>query len=286
MAEGFIDRFRSICGGSRVLSLLTGVNIAVGVTSWIIIMIMGLLQAGVPPLSGWMALPSDVVTFLHRPWTLLTYMVTHFSLLHLLFNVIWLYWFGRIMLLAVSERSLFICYVAGGLAGGIAYIVSSLCGAAAGDYLCGASASVLAIMCAVAFIMPGYELNLFLLGRVRLKWFAMACVLITLLGTAGSVAGSIAHLGGIAFGAVYGWRLHHAGAEPFGWLKTVTRRTANIFNRGTRHKDAEAMVRAAHGRLSDHERLDELLDKIRVSGYASLTDRERSELDAISSRLR
>ena len=275
MAADFIDRFRGICGGSKVLASLIGVNIVLGAVLWVVTVILELSHAGTSLSPIWLALPSDFSLFLSHPWT---YMVTQFSLLHMLFNVLWLYWFGRLTLFSLGERRLLVMYVAGGLAGGIAYIVAAALGMAAGAYLCGASSAVLAIMSVVAIAMPDYELNLFIFGRVKLKWFALVCILLTLLGSGGSQAGTVAHIGGVLCGVAYGMIRKMDNVKKPVTLKNVYRKV--------RKKNVQAVVDAAKGRLSDHERLDQLLDKIRLSGYPSLTDRERAELDALSARMR
>lgn len=278
MAEGFINKFHGICGGSKVLASLIGVNIVLGVVLWVVNVILEVSHAAISLSPLWFALPSDLSLFLSHPWTLLTYMVTQFSLLHMLFNVLWLYWFGRLMLFSLGERRLLVIYVAGGLAGGIAYIVAAALGMAAGAYLCGASSAVLAIMSVVAIVMPDYELNLFIFGRVKLKWFALVCILLTLLGSGGSQAGTVAHIGGVLCGVAYGMIRKMDNVKKTGAFKNVYRKV--------RKKNVQAVVDAAKGRLSDHERLDQLLVKIRLSGYPSLTDRERAELDALSARMR
>lgn len=52
-----------------------------------------------------------------------------------------------------------------------------------------------------------------------------------------------------------------------------------------RRVNTRATIKAMNNRMSDTERLDELLDKIRVSGYDSLSSKEKTELNYISSRL-
>lgn len=295
MAEAFIDKYRRFCGGSRILTILTGVNLIVGMILWVVTTSMLFAHKNPDFLAYILALPSELHIFAVYPWTLLTYMVTHFSPLHLIFNVLWLYWFGRLIILSSGEKSLLTSYIGGGITGGVAYIIASLSGASSGAYLCGASASVLAIMTVVALTMPDYEINLFLFGRVKVKWFALVCILFTLIGTSSGTTGvSIAHLGGIAFGAAYGIaiRQHNTGNDILSvfkkWTKTDVASYINRMKRKKpqRPKNVEATVKAAKGKLCDHERLDELLDKIRLSGYNSLTDHERRELNALSARLR
>lgn len=273
MAGLSIDKYRRLFGGSRILSALVGVNIAVGVAAILFSAVAGLMHSSFDA-AAWLALPSGFMAFIHRPWTLLTYMVTHFSLLHLLFNVLWVYWFGLMLVSTGRDRDLLIGYIGGGIAGGLFYLGASAAPmTGAGTYLCGASASVMSVMCVAAVIMPDYELNLLLIGRVKLKWMALACIVLTLLG-GGALS---AHIGGVIFGLFYGAALKWNVAKKFAYKKNLR------ISRGAKRK---RNIDALQNRLNDPERLDELLDKIRLSGFSSLTDDERRELDALSSRLR
>ena len=67
-----------------------------------------------------MMLPASFTGLAHRPWTLLTYMVSHYDVWHILMNMMWLYFFGAIMLQVSAARRLVMLYLAGGLAGGLA----------------------------------------------------------------------------------------------------------------------------------------------------------------------
>lgn len=279
----FIDRMMRRCGGSRVLTWLIALNIVTGTAMLVVSLFSG--TSGALEMRRLFALPADPADLLRYPWTVATYMVTQFSVLHLLFNVLWLYWFGRLMLSCEGERGVLVDYIGGGLAGAICYIAVSVTGVAPqGAYLCGASASLLAMMGTVAVADRGREMRLLLFGVIRLRWFALICILLTFLGVGGgSAGGPVAHLGGLAFGVVFGLIgfHHHTPA----W----SRRSGKTPKRGTGKnvaRDAGAVAKAAANRLGDHGRLDELLDKIRVSGYESLTEREKEELNAISRRIR
>ncbi len=278
----FIENFKRYCGAPSLAGLI-GVNVAV----WAVVGLASLLcrLAGCDDYSwsrDMLALSSQPMTVATHPWTAVTYMVTQYSLLHMLFNMLWLFWFGRLALTLLTSRRLMWLYVGGGLTGAAAYIIVSLAGLpAAGAYLVGSSAAVMAVMTGAAFMTPELNVNLFLIGEVRLKWLALVCVAITFFGSASSTtAGSAAHIGGIVFGAAYA--LH---------LKGFFRRIASRGGQDRRQRkprnvrrDGKAVALAAKN-LSDTGRLDALLDKIRVSGYASLSEGERNELTILSQRL-
>ena len=111
------------------------------------------------------ALPSDPLSFATHPWTLVTYMVAHFAPLHMLFNMLWLYWFGMMFADSGRDRALPWLYAGAGIAGGVFYLAASvISGHAPGTYLTGASAAVLGVMTATAMLMPSRSIGLFLIG--------------------------------------------------------------------------------------------------------------------------
>lgn len=237
----------------------------------------------------WLCVSAEPSLALRHPWTLLTYMVTHYGFLHLLFNMLWLYWYGLMLQFEYSPKILMPVYAGGGLSGALVYlVVTSLWPSltVSGAYLVGASASVLALISASAMLLPNRTLRLFLIGEVKLKWVSVACVVLTLMGLGGgNVGGQSAHLGGVVFGMIYALsmirkkksRSENKDIEKFSVLKVRKRFKVN--------RDGDAVARAASGRLSDNSRLDILLDKIRMSGYSSLTSGERNELSELSRRI-
>ncbi len=120
------------------------------------------------------SVPSSIKAFLLRPWTLVTYMFTHKDILHILFNMLWLYWFGTIFLEYLDQKKLVAVYLLGGISGAVVYIISFnvfpvFNQVVTESVAIGASASVLAIVVAIAAYVPDYSVNLFLLGRIKIK---------------------------------------------------------------------------------------------------------------------
>lgn len=262
-------------GGSKVLAWI----IVTEVTVWLAVTILGILANAmhfISPAEEWLTLPSLMQVFITRPWTLLTYIAVHFEVLHMLVNVLWLYWFGRLLLVTLADRHLIFSFIGGGIAGGIVFLLAAAMGYGSG-WLCGCSAAVIAVMCVAAIRIPDHPVNLFLIGEVRLKWVAVACCVITFLGGGGNQA---AHIGGLIWGICTGLMLR-SGNDPTTWL---SRRNEQC-NSATRRSGAR-MAKALHDRQTDMQRLDELLDKIKLSGYGSLSRSERKELHDLSSRLK
>ena len=269
------------------LTIIVVLNVAVSFVAWIVALVIDHRGGDTEAVARFLALPSGWDAFLDRPGTLVTYMVTQFSILHLIFNMLWLFWFGSIFLLSSTDSQLAKVYVSGGIAGGVAYIIATSAGVGAGSYLCGSSSAVLAVMCAAGVMQGNVRLRFMLLGNIKVKWVAAVCVLITLSGSRETPATTIAHLGGIAAGLIYGLILKYKSGDVSVKLnkEALFEKIRSRLPRKERERRPETVIEALRGRLSDHDRLDELLDKIRLSGYNSLTDTERRELEALSNRL-
>lgn len=222
----------------------------------------------------WVELPSAWSDLAIHFYGAFTYMFAQYSVLHMLFNMLWLYCFGRIFLEFHKDRLLTGLYLAGGLTGAVFFVAAChLIPSAAGSsgaWLIGSSAAILAIVAATAIITPDYPLRLFLLGTVKLKWIAVATILLMML-PGGSLAGATAaHVGGTVAGVIYGW------GRKAGWLRLSRRR----------RKRAAAPGSAHAARTTDQsEELDRLLDKIRTSGYGSLTKAEQRRLIELSRKI-
>lgn len=216
-----------------------------------------------------LGLPSLLHRLARMPWTPITYMITHTDILHLIFNMLWLFWFGDIITAVRTPAKVLILYVTGGIAGAAAYITDALVSPYS-HTLYGASASILALMAYAAIIVPDIRVRLIIFGEVKLKWLASACILLAFIGIGGSSLP--AHLGGSAAGLIA------ALAEK--------RRRHSDTTRHFSHTDVKRFKKAAVKAVqTDRERLDSLLDKIRLSGFEALSDREKDELKSISRKL-
>lgn len=266
-------------GGSALLAWLTIGLVAI----WLLLTIpalAGQLMHFDVPVAEWVTLPSLIPLFLSRPWTLATYMAVHFDFFHMLFNVLWLYWFGRIMLLTLSDRHLATVFTGGGITGGIFFLASASLGYGSG-WLCGSSAAVIAVVCATALRRPDHPVNLFLIGEVKLKWVAAVCCLLTFISGGGNQA---AHIGGLIWGVAFGLLMRHDFDLSSRFARRKMSNTST--NSSNMKRNPDRMIRVLRDRQTDIKRLDELLDKIRLSGYGSLSAKERSELNEISARVK
>lgn len=238
-------------------------------------------------------LSTNLPTVARHPWTVLTYAFAHLNPFHILFNLLNLYWFGQLVREYLGGRRLVSIYILGGLAGAMVVLLAYNLlpalqpAAAVGASVIGASASVIAIIVAGATLLPDYTFMLFIVGPVKIKWIAVALVLISVATVSSNTAGEIAHLGGALLGFVYIKQLK-AGRDmgrPVqavgGWLgqlfahrpaMKVTHRTPVTTGRATASGKAAATV------STPPEDVDAILDKISRSGYESLSKEEKQKL--------
>lgn len=277
-----------------VITRLIYINIAVFLLVRIAMVFLDLLKVEFSIIE-WLALPSNIDTLLTRPWTLITYMFLHINVIHILFNLLWLYWFGKIFMNYFDEKKLLGTYFLGGITGGVLYILAYNVfpvfeNIAQSGVLLGASASIIAIVVATAVYSPNYALQLFpisaFIGPVKIIWIAAITVLLSFIDMAGNNGGgNIAHIGGAIWGFLYIKQLKKGNdfMKRFNnWLFSIEK----LFQR--KNKMRVSYRRESAQRMSDwdynkkkkieKENINEILDKIGKSGYDSLSKREKEIL--------
>ncbi len=234
-----------------------------------------------------LSIPASLSLFITKPWTIITYMFFHWEISHILFNMLWLYWMGRIFQEYLGNKKLLNTYLIGGLSGAIFFIAAYnlfplFSGSLPSAYALGASASVLAITVAAATLVPDYKINLLFFGAVSLKWIALASILLDLVNVSGSNAGGhIAHLGGALYGFIYIKRLQK-GQDLTAWLTNFFDRFFSGSRMKVAHKKKKMDEEFILDKKAKQERMDEILDKISKSGYGSLTQEEKNFLFKVS----
>lgn len=226
-----------------------------------------------------------------RPWTLFTYQFLHSGPLHLLFNVLWLYWFGALLKEYLGNRRVWISYLGGGLFGGIlAMATFSLLplfqDLAPNSLLIGASGAVLALVTATATLLPEYEISILLIGGVRLKYLAIFIVLLDFLslGNFSNPGGHLAHLGGALWGYLFVKSLYSQKFDFDAWIERTFVRKAPpraVVKKSSIKVVYQAPAKARGVEVNHQPSQDEvdlILDKINESGYESLTPFEKEIL--------
>lgn len=235
-------------------------------------------------------IPPTMAEFLSRPWTLITYMFAHsrFDIFHILFNMLGLYWFGKLLVEYLGSDKLTAIYILGGLAGGLLYLLmfnTIPFFAERSDFegMVGASAAVFAIMVAAATLLPDYTFFLLFLGPVRIKYIALFYVVVSYLGTTQvNAGGNIAHLGGALLGFIYIKQLK-AGVNWGGWITVTLDWVKDLFKskpavKVTYRKEDKRSAKPASPSKASQAEIDAILDKISDRGYESLTKEEKEKL--------
>lgn len=278
---------------NNMLARLIIINVAVWLTLRIIIVFGGLFNAEITnDLLYWLAVPAHLDNLITRPWTLFTYMFLHESFWHILFNMLWLYWFGRIFMEYLNERQLLSTYLLGGLVGALVYITSfNVFPRFQDEYIMsmalGASASVTAIVVAISFYVPNYKIYLMFIGPVRIIYIALASLLLdVLMIDSNNSGGHLAHLGGALWGFYFIFMLkkgsdlstfmHRIPRFRFSDTGRKTKKTKfrNVYTNERPVSDEDYNLQKKH----NQQRIDGILDKISKSGYESLTKEEKEIL--------
>jgi len=296
MANFIVNDIKQILNGQNHLSKLILINA-------VVFLALNIALAFVDDETGYViltniGLPAGLLSSLTHFWTYFTYMFVHQGFFHFLFNMLWLFWMGRIMADLYGQFRVLNTYLYGGLVGGILFVLfSSIPGFISGSFLIGASGGVLAVMVATAALLPDYTLNLLFIGPVKLKYIALVgFILSTLLDFDVNTGGKIAHIGGAAFGLLYGVRLTRGQeiTDPINnFLKRIwdrinpsnRSRMRVVHRQGSSKRTDRSASQPNQASMTESEKqrkTDEILDKISKSGYDSLSKDEKDFLFKMS----
>lgn len=294
-----LDEIRRFFTSGSGLSLLILINIGI----WILIQAIRVLSFFFNDPGGetieilvlhWFAIPASVPALVTHPWTLITFNFLHLDFWHILFNMLWLFWFGKIFMEFLKTRQLVAVYLLGGVAGGLVYVFAFNVFPVFADiqpvsFALGASASVMAIVTAISYYVPGYAINLLLIGRIRIGYLAAALFIFDFfMIPSGNAGGHIAHIGGALFGFIYIIlvRASQKAYRPFGHRKSSATQAGSWFgkrertgrNRDENHQRPMTDDEYNRQRKSNQDRIDQILEKISKGGYESLTREEKDFL--------
>jgi len=253
-----------------------------------------------------LALSSDIVTILTKPWTLITSMFMHIDFMHILFNMLYLYWFGKILQESYGGQAVVSSFILGGLVGAIFYIMfyQLLMPSGIGGLAIGASGGVTSIMVASAAINPERRMNLFLIGPVKIKWVVLVLfILSSVINFHENTGGKVDHIGGAVFGLIFAMNLKR-GKNIAGWFDRMMTSLAKFFHikttttygkdksygfRGAMDKRPkefrERTAKNFKNNLDEKKEMDRLLDKIsKKGGYKKLSKDEQERLKQLSQK--
>ena len=225
-------------------------------------------------------LPASFTTFILQPWSLISYFFLHLSFGHILWNMLFLYWFGKIIHDNIGNNAVISLYILGGIIGGLSYmalfnIIPFYGDRVSESLMLGASAGVFSIVAGSATLLPNYTFYLLFLGPVRIKYIALFYILLSFFDVTGSNAGGeIAHIGGALIGYLFIKQLQNGVNMGDGVIKII-----NLFNKkNSSKKEKEFTINKETSFDISQDEIDKILDKISESGYSSLSKKEKEKL--------
>lgn len=269
----------------------------ISVLAWIIIATVGVFivqkimagpiqGGGVSALDHYLGLSAPGL-MLGRVWTLVTYGFLHGGLLHILFNMLGVFFLGREVLQLIGPQRFLGLYFGSLIVGGlISATVQLLAGHA--SLVIGASGAALSLLVVFAAFQPDRPITvlLFMILPVTVRprylvWGAaaisgMGLLLYELPGRTGGIAHS-AHLGGMLAGWLY-FRYLHERTGNYGHLRpsielpTWLKKRRPVVSAKTRVNVTPPTDLKAE--------VDRILDKINSQGFGALNEEERRLLDS------
>lgn len=330
MLQSIWDDVRREFSFGNMINKIIIVNVAIFLIIniiWVVLQLANQWPAGSTPayreFIRFFSISHDWWHMLTHPWTLITHMFMQEGFFHLLFNMLFLFWFGRIFGDLLGDRRVLPLYIAGGLAGFLAYFLAFNLTSLGNtpSYALGASGAVACILTAAGCFAPEYGIRLIIFGTVRLKWIVFFTIVVQFirLGTTNNIGGTIDHIGGIVFGFLYvfylrrGTDLTSPVDKSINWIQDTweglqkpsrehpqsgpraayrsgkpvqdtTTKTRPSFMRKAGGKGKPKKKEEAKNTLSHQEQLDLILDKIKEKGYNSLTKEEKDFLFRASNK--
>lgn len=286
----FIERLKQLYKTGNVIKRLIMINVLIFLALKIIYVIFKLFNIYAVDLITFLGVPSGIPLVLNRAWTLITYMFVHEGFLHLLFNMLWLYWFGQIFLQYFTGRILGSLYVLGGLAGALLYVIAFNTIPFYTDmdrgWMIGASAAVMAIVMGAAFYRPDVQMNLLFLGPIKIVYIAIFAFVLDFisLGNTENPGGHVAHIGGALLGYFFAMQ-YKQGRDITSWMGSTIDWFFGLFKK-KKHKakmkvkytNQETDWEYNNRRHNEQDEIDAILDKLKQSGYSNLSSDEKKKL--------
>lgn len=283
---------------TRLIIINTAVLVAIYLVFVVIALSYGPGYVGVQnKFISYFTLPPSIIEIVKKPWTIISHMFLHRELFHFIFNMLVLFWFGRIFGDLMGDRRVIPLYILGGLMGVVFIMLGIYIFKIPAAPALGASAGIMAIVLASALIAPDYTLNLILLGPVRLKFIVLFMIVFDLIGLANmqNTGGHFGHIGGMFMGWLY-ILMVQSNRDPATWMNNAFDSIKNLFTKRPKKQKKSPLTvkhkatvprskksnKKATMNVSSQDRLDAILDKIYKKGKDSLSKEEKDFLDKMS----
>lgn len=246
---------------------------------------------------NWFTLPADPRILATRPWTLITYMFTHYNIWLLISNLLWLWCFGYILQDLTGNKKIIPIYLYGGLVGGIFFMLTlsafpalraNISGLAP---MMGAGPATMALAIATTAISPRYKIFPLINGGIPL-WILSGLFVLIHLATNGLThpGFAAAEIAGGLMGYVFVWQMQK-GNDWSDWMVNLVNWIDDLFNPEKKHRKNVEKQKTFYKATQKpfhktphvtQQRIDELLDKINQKGYHFLSDEEKDFLKKAS----
>lgn len=276
---GVIDdlKYRYIKG--NIVEKLIYINVGIFILTTLISVFQGLYKGELNFIMEWFSLDDEVSYLFRKPWSILSYGFLHGGFIHILMNMIVLYFIGNLFVDYFTQKQLLNFYILGTLSGGLLFLLSQ-------NYfplfegkstiLVGASAGISAIFIGLTTYMPNYSIQLRFIGFVKLWHLAAVWIGLDVIGLIGTNAGGhFAHLGGALFGFLYVNSASNKEISIFDNLLSILKKKEKPLKTVYRSKGKKSTI---VNKDSNQQKIDAILDKISKSGYDTLTKEEKEFL--------
>ena len=276
----FINTLKNKYKTGTIIEKLIYLNIAIFLLTLLITVFQGLYKGERNFLVEWFSLDNNLDAFLTKPWSIISYGFLHADFIHLIFNMITLYFIGNLFIQYFTEKQALTFYILGTLFGGFLYVISQ-------NYfplfeginttLVGASAGISAIFIGIATYMPHYQIKIRFIGFIKFWHLAAIWLAFDVVGLIGTNAGgSFSHLGGSLFGYLYVQQASNKKTNISTIFSSFFKRKEKPLK--TVHKSAKRKQKTVKNSNQNQEKIDVILDKISKSGYDTLTKTEKEFL--------
>lgn len=275
-----IDNLKSRYLKGNIVEKIIYINIAIFILTLLFSVFQGLYKGQINWFVDWFSLDNDYNSLLKKPWSIITYGFLHADFLHILTNLIVLYFIGNLFVEYFTQKQLLSFYLLGTFFGGLLFIFSQNyfpLFEGKSSLLIGASAGISAIFIGIATYIPNYQLKLRFIGFVKLWHLAAIWISLDLIGLIGDNAGGhFAHLGGSLFGFLYVTKASNTDIHLFDKIASLFKKKRVPLK--TVHKSEKKTTNTVKNTDITQQQINTILDKISKSGYDTLTKSEKDFL--------
>ncbi|QXP70304.1 rhomboid family intramembrane serine protease [Polaribacter sp. R2A056_3_33] len=276
----FIDDIKNRYKSGNIVEKLIYINLAIFVFTLLTSVFQDLYKGEINWVVSWFSLDDNFTSLLTKPWTIITYGFLHADFLHILLNLITLYFVGNLFIEYFTQKQLLTFYLLGTFFGGALFILSHNyfpLFQGQSSILVGASAGISAIFIGITTYIPNYQLKIRFIGFVKLWYLGAIWVGLDILALSGGNAGGhFAHLGGALFGFLYVQKAANKEIQIFDKIAVLFSTKKKPLK--TVYKSPKKTVKTTKDTSLNQQQIDAILDKISKSGYDTLTKEEKEFL--------